>query len=99
MLTALLSLLPILQLVAGHGYVQDITLGSTEYTGYLPYSDPYVLLLQWWPCRLIFNSPATLIPFQNASFDRSPGTVSIFRVSCLLPSLINVVKVLSPMSR
>ncbi|KAF8648196.1 hypothetical protein AX16_006335 [Volvariella volvacea WC 439] len=25
----------------GHGYVQEITLGSTKYTGYLPYSDPY----------------------------------------------------------
>ncbi|KAJ2911966.1 hypothetical protein MD484_g8449, partial [Candolleomyces efflorescens] len=27
--------------VAGHGYVQEITLGSTKHTGYLPYSDPY----------------------------------------------------------
>ncbi|KAF9018447.1 glycoside hydrolase family 61 protein [Hymenopellis radicata] len=41
MLTALLALLPALQLVAGHGYVQEITLGSTKYTGYLPYTDPY----------------------------------------------------------
>jgi hypothetical protein len=28
--------------VKGHGYVQEVTLGSTKYTGYLPYSDPYV---------------------------------------------------------
>ncbi|PFH48782.1 lytic polysaccharide monooxygenase [Amanita thiersii Skay4041] len=27
--------------VEGHGYVQEITLGSTKYTGYLPYQDPY----------------------------------------------------------
>ncbi|RXW22113.1 hypothetical protein EST38_g3739 [Candolleomyces aberdarensis] len=27
--------------VAGHGYVQEITLGSTKHVGYLPYSDPY----------------------------------------------------------
>ncbi|KIJ31458.1 lytic polysaccharide monooxygenase [Sphaerobolus stellatus SS14] len=28
-------------LVAGHGYVQQINIGSTAYTGYLPYTDPY----------------------------------------------------------
>ncbi|VDB82842.1 unnamed protein product [Peniophora sp. CBMAI 1063] len=27
--------------VAAHGYVQDVVAGSTHYTGYLPYSDPY----------------------------------------------------------
>ncbi|KAH7913630.1 glycoside hydrolase family 61 protein F [Hygrophoropsis aurantiaca] len=27
--------------VQGHGYVQEIDAGSTVYTGYLPYSDPY----------------------------------------------------------
>lgn len=27
--------------VYAHGYVQEVTLGSTKYTGYLPYSDPY----------------------------------------------------------
>ena len=27
--------------VAAHGYVQDVVVGSTHYTGYLPYSDPY----------------------------------------------------------
>lgn len=30
-------------LVFAHGYVQEITLGSTKYSGYLPYSDPYIL--------------------------------------------------------
>lgn len=25
----------------GHGYVQDVAVGSTHYTGYLPYTDPY----------------------------------------------------------
>ncbi|PPQ99263.1 hypothetical protein CVT24_009308 [Panaeolus cyanescens] len=28
--------------VAGHGYVQDITLNGVKYTGYLPYQDPYM---------------------------------------------------------
>ncbi|KAK0219388.1 glycoside hydrolase family 61 protein F [Armillaria nabsnona] len=45
MLTAILPLLSVLLSIArlawGHGYVQEITLGSTKYTGYLPYSDPY----------------------------------------------------------
>lgn len=27
--------------VKAHGYVQDVVVGSTHYTGYLPYSDPY----------------------------------------------------------
>ncbi|PPQ92097.1 hypothetical protein CVT25_008263 [Psilocybe cyanescens] len=27
--------------VRGHGYVQEIVSGSTKYTGYLPYTDPY----------------------------------------------------------
>lgn len=27
--------------VVGHGYVQEITLGNTTHTGYLPFSDPY----------------------------------------------------------
>lgn len=27
--------------VNAHGYVQDVVIGSTHYTGYLPYSDPY----------------------------------------------------------
>ncbi|KAH6908626.1 61 endoglucanase [Coprinopsis sp. MPI-PUGE-AT-0042] len=28
--------------VRGHGWVQEVTLGGTKYTGYLPYVDPYV---------------------------------------------------------
>ena len=27
--------------VKAHGYVQDVVIGTTHYTGYLPYSDPY----------------------------------------------------------
>ncbi|KAI0782117.1 glycoside hydrolase family 61 protein F [Abortiporus biennis] len=27
--------------VSAHGYVQDVVIGSTHYTGYLPYTDPY----------------------------------------------------------
>lgn len=27
--------------VRAHGYVQDVVVGSTHYTGYLPYTDPY----------------------------------------------------------
>jgi len=33
--------LALVGLVSAHGYVQEVTLGSTKYTGYLPYSDPY----------------------------------------------------------
>ncbi|KAF8648202.1 hypothetical protein AX16_006341 [Volvariella volvacea WC 439] len=35
------TLLRLTDVVLGHGYVQEITLGSTKYTGYLPYQDPY----------------------------------------------------------
>ncbi|KAJ3499867.1 hypothetical protein NMY22_g19469 [Coprinellus aureogranulatus] len=27
-----------------HGYVQEVTLGSTKYAGYNPYADPYVFV-------------------------------------------------------
>ena len=27
--------------VRAHGYAQDILVGSTHYTGHLPYPDPY----------------------------------------------------------
>lgn len=27
--------------VNAHGYVQDVVVDSTHYTGYLPYTDPY----------------------------------------------------------
>lgn len=40
-LTAALGLLGLVSQVEAHGYVQEITLGSAKYTGYLPYSDPY----------------------------------------------------------
>lgn len=35
------TVLSTLTLVGAHGYVQELKLGSTSYTGYLPYSDPY----------------------------------------------------------
>ncbi|KAF8648194.1 hypothetical protein AX16_006333 [Volvariella volvacea WC 439] len=35
------TLLRLTDVAFGHGYVQEITLGSTKYTGYLPYQDPY----------------------------------------------------------
>jgi hypothetical protein len=37
---AALALLGLVSRVDAHGYVQELTLGSTKYTGYLPYSDP-----------------------------------------------------------
>ncbi|KAF4573492.1 Lytic polysaccharide monooxygenase AA9 [Pleurotus pulmonarius] len=37
----LAALFATLNTVVGHGYVQEITSGSSSYTGYLPYSDPY----------------------------------------------------------
>ncbi|EIN05067.1 glycoside hydrolase [Punctularia strigosozonata HHB-11173 SS5] len=41
MLSLLLPLLSAITLVKAHGYVQDIVIGSTHYSGYLPYTDPY----------------------------------------------------------
>ena len=35
-----LALLSLAAHVAAHGYVQELTLGSKLYTGYLPYYDP-----------------------------------------------------------
>ena len=40
-LTALVSALSAATLANAHGYVQDVVVGSTHYTGYLPYEDPY----------------------------------------------------------
>lgn len=41
LLLAFASILASLGGVAAHGYVQDVVVGSTHYTGYLPYTDPY----------------------------------------------------------
>ncbi|KAF9468467.1 glycoside hydrolase family 61 protein [Collybia nuda] len=35
------TLLSVASSVKAHGYVQEVTLGSAKYTGYLPYQDPY----------------------------------------------------------
>ncbi|KXN84814.1 Polysaccharide monooxygenase Cel61a [Leucoagaricus sp. SymC.cos] len=37
-----LAALRLISQVEGHGYVQEVTLGSAKYTGYLPYQDPYM---------------------------------------------------------
>lgn len=37
---AAIALFGLFSRVDAHGYVQEVTLGSTKYTGYLPYSDP-----------------------------------------------------------
>ncbi|KAF6744850.1 glycoside hydrolase family 61 protein [Ephemerocybe angulata] len=50
----LLTALALAAGVAAHGYVQEITLGSTLYTGYLPYNDVYVTPT---PERLIRKIP------------------------------------------
>ncbi|KAF9448851.1 lytic polysaccharide monooxygenase [Macrolepiota fuliginosa MF-IS2] len=36
-----IAFLGLVSRVEAHGYVQEVTLGSTKYTGYLPYTDPY----------------------------------------------------------
>ncbi|KAG8934947.1 Esterase/lipase/thioesterase [Tulasnella sp. 419] len=41
LITAAIAALSALTSVSAHGYVEKVTIGSTEYTGYLPYSDPY----------------------------------------------------------
>ena len=40
--------------VKAHGYVQDVVVGSTHYTGYLPYTDPYMSPV---PERIIRSIP------------------------------------------
>lgn len=41
-LTTLFSVVGLLlPSVRGHGYVQEVDIGSSKYTGYLPYTDPY----------------------------------------------------------
>ncbi|KAG2006269.1 hypothetical protein CC2G_002600 [Coprinopsis cinerea AmutBmut pab1-1] len=54
------SLLGLLPYVSAHGYVQEVTLGETKYTGYLPYADPYIVPA---PQRIIrkvpWNGPVT----------------------------------------
>lgn len=44
----------LLQGAYGHGYVDEVTLGSTKYTGYLPYQDPYMNPA---PARIIRKIP------------------------------------------
>ncbi len=39
--TLVASLLASIASVRGHGYVETIVADGTEYSGYLPYSDPY----------------------------------------------------------
>ncbi|TDL20234.1 glycoside hydrolase family 61 protein F [Rickenella mellea] len=41
--------------VKAHGYVQDVVIGTTHYTGYLPYSDPYYYPAP--PARIIRKIP------------------------------------------
>lgn len=40
-LCSIATLLSVLAVVTAHGYVQEVDIGSTVYTGYLPYTDPY----------------------------------------------------------
>ncbi|KAG8926766.1 Esterase/lipase/thioesterase [Tulasnella sp. 418] len=49
--------------VAAHGYVDKITIGSTTYTGYQPYSDPYYSTP---PARIVRKIPGNG-PVENLS--------------------------------
>ncbi|KAF9002942.1 glycoside hydrolase family 61 protein F [Cyathus striatus] len=49
--------------VRGHGYVEEITVGTTKYTGYLPYSDPYYSTP---PARIVRKIPGNG-PVEDAS--------------------------------
>lgn len=44
---AALTTLSALPAVLGHGYVQEVTLGSTKYPGYNPNTDPYYKLVSF----------------------------------------------------
>jgi hypothetical protein len=58
--------------VRGHGYVQEITLGSTKYTGYLPFSDPYADLLSHSSGSMTTNLlQGIIIPLSKGSCDKS----------------------------
>ncbi|KAI0043234.1 lytic polysaccharide monooxygenase [Auriscalpium vulgare] len=77
---ATLALLSALRGASAHGYVQEVVAGSSSYTGYLPYTDPY-----WNPTpqRIIRKIPGngpvtdvTLIDLQcnGDTADGSPGS-------------------------
>ena len=40
-LLTVVTLICQLPFTKGHGYVQEVDIGSDKYTGYLPYTDPY----------------------------------------------------------
>ena len=79
MFTAIASLLTLslyLLSVNAHGYVQDVQIGSTHYTGYLPYQDPY---MNPQPQRIIRKIPG------NGTFLSSYTTVALLTFGLLGP--------------
>lgn len=69
-LTLALFLLSALVSVRGHGYVQEVVSGSTKYTGYLPYQDPYYnpppqRIIRKLPGNGEFESKALCVPISR----------------------------------
>ncbi|KAG5638097.1 hypothetical protein H0H81_001864 [Sphagnurus paluster] len=58
-ITLAITLFSVSVSVNAHGYVQEVTLGSTKYTGYLPYSDPHVPYWNPTPQRIIRKIPGS----------------------------------------
>jgi hypothetical protein len=53
--TSMFSAIALVGFVAAHGTVDQITVGGVQYTGYLPYSDPFTPPL--FPDRIMRNMP------------------------------------------
>lgn len=66
--------------VSAHGYVQELTLGSTKWTGSLPYSDPYYNPV---PARIVRP-----IPGNGPVTDLSKQL--FFRVHHLQPGILSI---------
>ncbi|KZP29470.1 lytic polysaccharide monooxygenase [Athelia psychrophila] len=79
-LCSIATLLSVLAVVTAHGYVQEVDIGSTVYTGYLPYTDPYYVPPPERIIRKIYgNGPVTditLIDLQcnGDTADGDPGS-------------------------
>lgn len=71
-LSALAVFLASAAFVHGHGYVQEIAVGSTKYTGYLPYTDPYYNV-----CHTVFFSLSYLHPDPPLHYSRFLNALSV----------------------
>lgn len=86
MLSKTLSIaLGLIACVAGHGYVEQETVGGVQYTGYLPYQDPYYNPP---PQRIVRRVHSLGVEFDShLSYSKIPGNgpvtdLSLIDVQC-----------------